>query len=115
MKSHKRYAYADLERVFDDTDLLLVPSVWPETFGYVVLEALSHGVPVLLSESVGARDILAEGAGIVVERLTAKKLFDTLKRITSEQLVTMNRAILEKQEILTMRQMAELIEDGCYR
>lgn len=47
-----------LENVFSSMDLLIVPSIWPETFGLVVLEALSFGVPVLVSESVGAKDLI---------------------------------------------------------
>ena len=77
----------ELEAVFAETDLLVVPSICPETFGYVVLEALSCGVPVLLSGNVGARDILAQGAGIV---------------------------IVKHQEIPMMDRVAVRIEEKCY-
>lgn len=115
MKIYGRYSYSELERIFDNTDLLVVPSIWKETFGYVVLEALSYGVPVLISGNVGARDILAAGAGIVIEDICADSLYHSLKRITSRQLSEMNRTILERQEILTVRCMARLIEERCYR
>jgi len=39
-------------------DVLAVPSSWMETFGMVVLEALSCGVPVIVTEKVGAKDII---------------------------------------------------------
>ena len=35
--------------------MVLVPSVWYETFSLVALEALSFGVPVLMSNHVGAQ------------------------------------------------------------
>lgn len=35
-------------------DALIVPSLWPESFGFVVLEALSSGTPVICSDKVGA-------------------------------------------------------------
>ncbi len=111
---NKRYTYMELEKVFDDTDLLIVPSIWYETFGYVVLEALSYGVPVLMSGHVGARDILAQGAGVVIEGITAEKLYETLSRMTSGQLKEMNEIILEKQDIPTLEYMAKEIEDKCY-
>ena len=41
---------------------LLVPSLFPETLGYVVLEAWSQGVPVLVS-TAGALPELAAGGG----------------------------------------------------
>lgn len=53
-----RYNIKDLDMVFGETDLLIVPSICKETFGFVVLEALSRGVPVLVSENVGAKDIV---------------------------------------------------------
>lgn len=44
--------------VYGEMDVLIVPSIWKETFGFVVLEALSYGVPVIVSENVGAKDIV---------------------------------------------------------
>ena len=45
-----------------------MPSVWYETFGFTVLEALSYGVPVIVSENVGAKDLLEDGRfGMIVE------------------------------------------------
>lgn len=42
------------EAVWDNTDLLVVPSQWPETFGFVVIEALARRIPVICSDLVGA-------------------------------------------------------------
>lgn len=52
------YPYSQLEEIFDNTDLLVIPSQWYETFGFTVLEALSYGVPVLVTERVGAKDLI---------------------------------------------------------
>lgn len=46
--------------VYDGMDVLVVPSIWKETFGFVVLEALSYGVPVIVSDNVGAKDIIRQ-------------------------------------------------------
>lgn len=46
--------------VYDGMDVLIVPSIWKETFGFVVLEALSYGVPVIVSDNVGAKDIVKQ-------------------------------------------------------
>lgn len=67
--THKQngYPYSQLEEIFDDTDLLAVPSQWYETFGFTVLEALSYGVPVMITDKVGAKDLVAvNGCGFVV-------------------------------------------------
>lgn len=53
-----KYASNNLESVFNEMDLLIVPSIWKETFSLITLEALSYGVPVLVSSNVGAKDIV---------------------------------------------------------
>lgn len=61
--NHKSYHTGQLAEVLEDIDLLAVPSICPETFGFVVLEALSCGVPVVVSDYVGAKDLLKEHSG----------------------------------------------------
>ncbi len=43
----------DIEQIFSQTRILLVPSLWPETFGNVVPEAMLRGIPVLASDIGG--------------------------------------------------------------
>lgn len=63
-----RFEYSELGNIFDNTDVLIMPSVWYETFGFTVLEALSYGVPVIVSKNVGAKDLLEDGKyGMIVE------------------------------------------------
>ncbi len=58
IKFHGRYSYSQLSSIFDNTDLLVVPSICNETFGFIVLEGLSYGVPVLVTDTVGSKDII---------------------------------------------------------
>lgn len=60
IKYNGKYSREDLENIFANTDLLVVPSICKETFSLVTLEALSFGVPVLVSTNVGAKDIVAQ-------------------------------------------------------
>ena len=114
IKSYDRYSYDELEKIFDETDVLVAPSIWYETFGFTVLEALSYGVPVIISGNVGAKDILVQGAGIVIENIDAQKLFTTLQNITPDQLRTMNEIIVNKQIIMQIEDMSRQIETSCY-
>lgn len=60
VKTNGRYSYSDLNTIFDNTDILLVPSIWNETFGFITLEALSYGVPVLVTNKVGSKDLVCK-------------------------------------------------------
>lgn len=57
---HGKFDSRSLATVYDGMDVLVVPSIWKETFGFVVLEALSYGVPVIVSDNVGAKDIVRQ-------------------------------------------------------
>ena len=50
----------ELNKEYKKLDVLIVPSLWHETFGYVVLEALLNGTPCLVSSNVGAGDLLPD-------------------------------------------------------
>jgi glycosyltransferase involved in cell wall biosynthesis len=43
----------DIDEILAQTRVLLAPSLWPETFGYVVPEAMLRGIPVLASDVGG--------------------------------------------------------------
>lgn len=58
IKIHGKYSYDQLNGIFDNTDLLIAPSIWNETFGFIVLEAISYGVPVMVTDMVGSKDII---------------------------------------------------------
>lgn len=45
--------HADIRRILARSRVLVMPSLWDETFGYTAVEALLHGVPVLASDLGG--------------------------------------------------------------
>ena len=49
-----------IDSVYENIDILIVPSKWKETFGLITVEALSYGVNVFVSENVGSKDLLPE-------------------------------------------------------
>lgn len=115
IKTHERYNYSELEEIFENSDILVAPSIGYETFGYTVIEALSYGVPVVISNTVGSKDILEDGAGIVIESITVDKLYYTIRELTKERLSKMNQVIIDRQRIMTLRDMTEQLEEKCYR
>ena len=51
---------SQMYKAYQNIDVLIVPSLWHETFGFSVLEALSHGDICLVSENVGAKDLVSQ-------------------------------------------------------
>jgi glycosyltransferase involved in cell wall biosynthesis len=51
----------DCESVYRQTDLLVVPSVWPEPFGLIGPETAQYGVPAVAFAPGGIVDWLTDG------------------------------------------------------
>ncbi len=93
-----RYNYNELEMIFETTDLLIVPSMWKETFGFIGLEGISHGVPIMMSEFVGCKDIITDGETGIIFKANQEDFTDKLKMVLKD------RKILEEinQKILNL-------------
>lgn len=82
------FTHNQLKEIMQDTDVVLVPSIWYETFGFTVLEALSYGVPVIVSDHVGAKDLIHR-AGIIVEAGSEESLRQAIESLTKEKVQTL--------------------------
>ena len=91
---HGVFAPSDAKKVYRSMDLLVVPSVWYETFGFIVAEALSYGVGVVVSDMVGAKMLLDEK--LVYH--TREELGDILKKLLASPaaIEELSRKICEK-------------------
>lgn len=77
------FTHDELEQIMNEADVLVTPSIWYETFGFTVLEALSYGVPVIVSDNVGAKDIVGDN-GIVVTAGNVQELKEAIKTIDKQ-------------------------------
>lgn len=57
IRNHGRYSYSDLDNICKMFDVLVIPSIWMETFGFTSMEAISRGKVVILSDHVGSGDL----------------------------------------------------------
>ena len=55
----------DIEQALERTRVLLMPSLWYEGFGLIVMEAMLRGIPVIASDSGGLKEAKA-GTGYVI-------------------------------------------------
>jgi glycosyltransferase involved in cell wall biosynthesis len=70
-----------------DADLLLVPSVWPEPFGMVGVEAAAAGVPAVAFDVGGIRDWLRDGVAgrlVPLDRDPVRRFADAIVRTLSD-------------------------------
>ncbi|MCR5737744.1 MAG: glycosyltransferase [Eubacterium sp.] len=109
---HKQFDYSELEQIFETMDLLVAPSIWYETFGFTVLEALSFGVPVLVSNRVGCKDLLDGGYFGMVIQPTKEDLKMAIQYATEhpELLKEYNRRIVEEMDLSKVLHFSEEIE-----
>ena len=90
----------NVERFYGAADLLALPAV-QEAFGNVVLEALASGLPVLVSRSVGAAEVLrgSLGEGVVEEPENSKAV--------EAKLVHMLQRCRERETAIEARRLGE--------
>jgi glycosyltransferase involved in cell wall biosynthesis len=75
------------ERYYKNAKLFIMPSLWPEPFGLVGLEAMSFGVPVIGSGS-GGMDWLRNGKnGMVINPHKPKAIADAIGSLLDDEKV----------------------------
>lgn len=60
VEQHGLYSKNVIDKVFNSFDVLIVPSKWKETFGFITLEAISYNKIVFTNKNVGSKDIVPE-------------------------------------------------------
>lgn len=104
------YKYSEISKILYNIDCIIVPSKCYETFSLVTLEALSHGIPVIVSDHVGAKDIVRQyGQQYVFSNYNQliNILFDIISK--PELLEKYNRLILNKDWDFSIEKHSEEI------
>ena len=103
-----------LIRAYCAADLLVLPSIWQESYGLPVAEAMACGVPVLASASGGIPELIEDGVtGRLVPRLDTEALTRALRQMSSDpaRLREMGDAARARaQRLLTWAHSAERLE-----
>lgn len=87
-----RASVPNLDAVFRETRLLLVPSLWEEAFGRVIIEANRFGIPVVASRAGGIPEAVGSG-GLLVERdASPESWVNAIGTILSDQKTWVERA-----------------------
>lgn len=98
------------EEFLANVDVLVVPSVWNEPFGMVVIEAYAHGVPVIGSARGGLAEIIENGqTGFLFDPDQLSSLEEILGRVIAapDILIDMRAMILEKARDFSPHRMVD--------
>lgn len=75
-----------MPEVYRKHDLLIFPSIWPEPFGLVLVEAMAAGLPVIGTSVGGNRDLLQEDrTGLTFPPENVRALADLMLRLRNER------------------------------
>lgn len=102
----------NLPLYYNASDILLIPSLYEEGFGRVILEAVSCGVPVIGSRKGGIPEALSKNVGILIpptiseikrtigalyrDRNKLKKLAENCRKYAEEKFSTKNALLITK-------------------
>lgn len=77
--------FVEPDRFFEDLDLLVVPSLWDEPFGRVVIEGYSYNVPPVVSDRGGLPELVEDGqTGWIVDPERPETLTRQLERLIDD-------------------------------
>ena len=116
---HGRVPQDELIAHYDHSDILLVPSLWQEPFGLVVVEAMARGLPVIASNVGGPAEILTRGIdGLLIEPGSERELASAIKLLVHDpvkcaQLSKAARATVERR--FTIEENARRVEQHLQR
>jgi glycosyltransferase involved in cell wall biosynthesis len=82
------YRYEDMPRIYNEIDVLVVPSTWWENSPLVLSRALAHNVPAIVSDLGGMTESIRDGYnGYVFEVSNPDSLAQVLRRIGDDPTV----------------------------
>ncbi|QWR76622.1 glycosyltransferase family 4 protein [Candidatus Magnetomonas plexicatena] len=79
-----KIANKDLPRYYNLATVALCPSVSDETFGIVIAEAMSSGVPVVATNIGGIPEVLSEDAGVLILPRDEQAIFSAVDALLSD-------------------------------
>ena len=97
-------------RLFETSDILIVPSIWPEAFGIVIIEAFAYGLPIIATNSGGIPELVEEGkTGFLIPPADALALAQILQYVIKvpEEISQMTSACFMTSQLYTVEQVTQ--------
>lgn len=79
------YDFSSIDALYRDVDIVVAPSIWPEPFGLVVMEAMASGLPVIASKIGGMKYTVKHGkTGYLYSPGNIEELKSRLKQLIED-------------------------------
>lgn len=84
IKYHGQLNKTELEEKYLNSDVLIVPSIWAEPFGRIIIEGACFGVPTIGSPKGGIPEIIKTlGVGIILEEINSECIANAIQKFTN--------------------------------
>jgi len=115
VKFHGKVDRGQLLNIYEDYDLLLLPSIFQEPLGVVLIEAMARGVPVVATDTGGIPEVIThEVNGLLVSPENSIKMAEAVKRLIDNPLLAQeisNNGIKTVRENFNQNRIIVLIEN----
>ena len=78
-----RVPFEKVNEIYENIDVLAAPSIWPESYGLVVREALNHRIWVITSDRGSVGEYVTKDNGFVISVDSIHPMISVLKKIDS--------------------------------
>lgn len=75
--------YRTAIQAYRKADIVVFPSLWPEPFGRIAIEAMAAGKPVIASRIGGIPETITNDVGILIDPGNIKQMRDAIKKLAS--------------------------------
>jgi len=89
-------------KAMETSKYLIIPSMWPEVYGMVILEAMSVGLPVIGASRGGIPELIGKKRGICFEPDNIRETIEIIRRMMQLPLADYN--LLSKEAITFARE-----------
>ena len=77
---HNAYQRSNLPQIFARSDLVVMPSLWHEVYGLTAREALCYGLPLIVSDAGGLRELSDRSRVLILNHLQPSGWAEQLKQ-----------------------------------
>jgi len=97
-------------RAYSKCRLVVIPSIWPEPFGLVALEAMSYSKPIVASRVGGLQEVVVDGVtGILVPPSNPRKLAEAITKILQDTDMCQKMGGLGYKRLITLFSVDQVV------